>query len=526
MIKSKELLFLIFITTVTIILGGIYSIFNTDPLHWGFISGTALDFIQGKKLFSEIYIQYGIGEPLLFKFLNQFLTINYTSIGFITSIAYALNLLVIYLTIRKFVNPALAMLSVFIIFLLHPFAIYPWPDYWAGLFISLSCYQLVLQDNKNEIRRSVLAGVFLFVAFLFRSTYALNIMAASVAYGVLCSFTPSIRSRRISNAVLTFVVLSGLFLFSLHSQDLFHYWFIQAFGSADSQYHVGVDSIVLLLRRVFLPAKFWLPNNQIYTTVSVLFYLCLFALFQLVFKNRKNKNPDPRTSMIVFLILLGMAGIVQSMMLYEMFRIQNACSPIYPALISFFAIKYPNHADLFRLKKVQLAIGFYIVLLFFKFPHASSIFPLFDGEMNSYSKVMIPLYESHRFRAEEKNYYENLHQFLCDGKSNILNLTRDSSVPYLCPGQKNSLMIPFYAPLMVSTMYPEQITSINNGEFKAGELVVMENESQIAPGYPNSEVKLVEVGRVKRPASIRFLMEATVAVYRVEPKNQNQSKQN
>ncbi len=47
-------LILLCLSAVSVSLGTVYSVHNTDPHHWGVILSAALDFIGGKSLFTEI----------------------------------------------------------------------------------------------------------------------------------------------------------------------------------------------------------------------------------------------------------------------------------------------------------------------------------------------------------------------------------------------------------------------------------------------------------------------------------------
>src|SRR4029077_7827174 len=86
--EVKKRMFPSCLSVVSIFLGTVYSIYNTDPFHWGFILGSALEFIHGKALFSEIYVQHGAGVPWLFKILGFVVPINNPTIGIITSVVY------------------------------------------------------------------------------------------------------------------------------------------------------------------------------------------------------------------------------------------------------------------------------------------------------------------------------------------------------------------------------------------------------------------------------------------------------
>ena len=94
-----DVIFLTISTLLIIVLSNFFSIYHSDLHHWGFIASHARDYINGGKLFKEIFIQYGVGQLVFFKFINYFYEINFTSTGMITSIAYSLNLIIIYFII-------------------------------------------------------------------------------------------------------------------------------------------------------------------------------------------------------------------------------------------------------------------------------------------------------------------------------------------------------------------------------------------------------------------------------------------
>jgi hypothetical protein len=505
--KIIEILGLSFIFLISATLGILYSVYNTDPHHWGFIAGTVLDYIHGKQFFTDIYVQYGIGEPILFKFLNLIVPINYTSIGIFTSFAYALNLLIIYLSIKKLCNTTIALLLTFIIFQLHPYAIYPWPDYWAGLSLSLACFFLIHEKEEKASGWYAISGVLLFIAFLFRNTYLMSISAAGLSYLIFCVFNKNIRNKNIFITLVSFWGLFLIYLFWLSSNHTLQAWYEQSLGAGTTQYGVGVDNVLLLLKRVFLPAKFWLPNNQVTTTISALFYLSFYTLYLLLFKVRDK-------GIYVFLILLGLAGIVQATLGYELFRIQNACSPLYLGFAIFLGLKLPNALELLKRNKIKLILGIYLLLLVIKFPYSSSLFPLYEGTRANYNESKIPFYRWHRFQSNMQKYYDDLALLICDAKSRIVNRTPDSSIPYLCPNQENAFALPFYNESMLIRINAQKFAQMSRGEFNANDIIVVEASTKDIQLPLNSKVKLIEVGKVIRP-KIQFYGNNTITVYRV-----------
>ena len=509
-------LYVAFLAGIAAILGITYSMYNTDMHHFGFIAGTALDYIQGRKLFTEIFIQYGIGQPLFFKFINYFISINYTIVGIITSFIYAINLIVIYLSVRKISAGTVALLVTTIAFLLHPYAIYPWPDYFAGLSLSLSCYVMLMAPEKEGklcYTLNTLSGILLFLACLFRNTYIVNITVAFLSYIFISTIYKRLKNNNLLIVFFIFSVLSIGYFIMLAVQGNLHHWFVQGIGAASSQYGVKTSSVQTLIQKVFL-----LTNKGDYQSFigqavfSGLFVMTLYTICIIIFDHNKFNIIDPNSSMgglILFLGLLGLSGIVQSLQIYEIFRMQNASSPLYLVVGFFLTTQYYERNDTSLNINVKFALGLIIVALLTYFPHGSRLFPIIDGSAGSYAKSEIPFFKGHQFQTQEQVYYNGLSRFICDGRKKIVNLTPDATIPYLCVGQENALNIPFYSELLLRATDEQQANRIVAGDFKMDEVIVTSS--------PPPLKNLNWIGKVERPSSIRFFSAADVHVFQVEP---------
>ena len=472
-----------------------------------------MDYIHGKKLFTDIYVQYGIGQPILFNFLNRFLSINYTSIGIITSIVYSLNLVAIYFGVKKITNTTLAFLISASALLLHTYSIQPWPDYYAGLFLTLGCITLIKNKTTNKDFHPIFIGSLFYAAFLFRSTYALSFIAASLPYLIMAMIKKSWRDKKIIGAIVVYFILLSAYLIILYFDGNFIPWYKQAIGAATSQYKVGSEKLIELLKIAFYPGKLYLPNRMVANTLSAMFFISVYTLFNFTFKKDSEKN----YGIPAFLALLALAGLIQGIHSYHVFRTQNSCSPLYFVLAFFIYSKFPNFIIEFKNRKLIAALGLYYILLIPRIPYASVYFPIFEGKFNSYSKTEIPFFGFHRFRSQEKDYYDCLYRYICDGKKRIVNLTLDSVIPYLCSNQDNALSLPFYHPTMLSIINMKQLTKVQAGEFDSDEIIVSE-ELPIT----NASVKLVNIGKVFRPMSIKYCSEKYVFIYSVENLNNKQ----
>jgi hypothetical protein len=72
-IKYSANIFLLFLISYSLYLGLTYAKYHIDPWHWGTIASESLDYINNFKLFKDITLMYGPGQPILFKTINNFL---------------------------------------------------------------------------------------------------------------------------------------------------------------------------------------------------------------------------------------------------------------------------------------------------------------------------------------------------------------------------------------------------------------------------------------------------------------------
>ncbi len=477
---------ILFLGSVTVIaLSVIHSMHGTDSHHWGFIMGTALDLIQGKKLFHEIYIQYGLGQPFLFQFLNYLFPINFSTVGMVTGVVYAINLCMLFAVVKKIGGSSLALMIYAMALLIHTYSIFPWPNYYSGLFLTCAIYMLI-RDGRFMVT-SFLAGAFLFVAFLFRSTYLVSILSASFVYGIAVIYNPNLKSKKILASLTFFFVGVIFFSLLLSYQGNLGIWFEQSIASGTSKYALGVHDVIKTLRKAFWPVGIYLPDQIVNTSFVALFYVSIIFLFKSVIR-----KITPVKTEYVFIALLGLAGLSQVILSYEFFRLQNDCI----SLLIIFSLVIKNHLSKINFK---IATGVYFILLLLKFPNASALFPLYDGGWDSYQSTSIHIFKFHRLQPEVKTYYEKLADVLCKDDQKIINLTPDSTIPYLCELNKNDLPIPFYS---------QKLSNIQNVNIK-NKWIVVDQSSDLS----TSELKLNAT--ITRPAQIRFFGTSEVKIFSV-----------
>ena len=198
--------------------------YNLDPHHWGVMTSNAVDMARGRVPYKEVFIQYGILTTLI-QWLFFEIGNNIASIIFGVSLLYALGLVGIYfLTLHFAKRRRVALYAFLTAFLIHPLAIYPWPNYVAFPFITFGCLGVV--RGKDDWRIGFLGGVLLGGAVLAREGLFVALAPALVALVPIqlwCSRGRSVATLALP-PLIGFVMTLGLFAFYLWLSGLTDYW--------------------------------------------------------------------------------------------------------------------------------------------------------------------------------------------------------------------------------------------------------------------------------------------------------------
>ena len=129
---KKNIYLLIF--PIISFLGGLWqNQYIYDGYHWGFIFSNALDLIEGKIPYKEIFLEYGILQTILNSIILVLFNKNVYSLLAFTSIIYAASLYLVGKITHKITSNILySIFSVFIIFILYPWPTTPWPNFFLS----------------------------------------------------------------------------------------------------------------------------------------------------------------------------------------------------------------------------------------------------------------------------------------------------------------------------------------------------------------------------------------------------------
>jgi hypothetical protein len=373
----------------------------------------------------------------------------------------------------------------------------------------------------------VTAGLFLFFAFLFRNTYLVNVAVSVLGYLAMAWFLPKLRSRSAVLASLVFIAATTLYFLLLLGQGKFDLWYAQNFGAATSSY--GVDPTgagMALVYRVLFPEAIWAGVFSVMLGLAV-FYVARSCFFK--------DGEHPLAPLGCFFAVLGATGFAQGAMIYELFRLQNACMPLF-LMVAVLIHRFADTGGEQIATVLRWSVVTVCILLAIRVPAVlagqpfSSWNPLlakpFLEKWGTYQRIEgIPILAGHRYQPDVASYYQSLAKTVCQPGKAIVNLTPDPLIPYLCDARRNQLSIPMYSEDWLRRTAPGELDRVKSGLYRPGELVVADLIHRGGTDYvarfvesgPSTGVALKPVLAIPRPQSIPWIGGPGVVVLEVFP---------
>lgn len=305
-----------------IVMSVLNSALRTDSHHWGLMLSNALDLSAGRIPYKDFIIQYGYLTTLIQSLWGSLFGYSFLSFGILTAIAYCGLLYQVYAVIRHLSAPWVAAVFLAVAFVVHPFPIYPWADYYAGFFMSCAVALLFTRDAGTR-PRLIVAGILLGLTVWSRYTYVVAIVP--FLFAVLIAGRYALRSWMA--LFLSFGATNLLFLAALeygHGIDL-------------------IDALAVYRSVAEGHGTAWLSQERIENLVAVtrvedafLVYLWI-ATFPLFFEAARAKRLSGRElGAYAALSILGLVNLVHAIRIFEYFRVINASFAL--AIVSFWMI--------------------------------------------------------------------------------------------------------------------------------------------------------------------------------------------
>ena len=204
-----------------LIYSAVFIRYHYDGHHIGLQYSNALDLLNGKKPYKEIFIQYGILTTFIHSFILKIFFNKIFFINFFNIIFYLSSVIFISLTIYNFTKKqSYAFLATILILFNHPIPWLPWSNYLSFFFISIGLF-LISNQNKNIF----FIGLFLSLAILSRQDFAIGILSAGFISLIFNFFSKDNLSYKslfyLSSGFLIPIIIFFLYLSYL---DVFEFW--------------------------------------------------------------------------------------------------------------------------------------------------------------------------------------------------------------------------------------------------------------------------------------------------------------
>jgi 4-amino-4-deoxy-L-arabinose transferase-like glycosyltransferase len=413
----------------------IESIVNNDNAHWGWAYSAALDIKRGAIPHSEVLIFYGYIYTLIQSVALILFGERLISVGIITGLFYSFTLFLSYRVFLRFLKKSLAFIAVFLIFLIHPYIIYPFPNYFAYTFQLLGLiFFLRYQENRYN---GFLSGFFLCLSVLSRYSSIIAILPPFIILLCWDFFTIQGAKKNIIKKIMAvccgFVIPLALFftyLFINSALDDFFYqnkMLINIMGRISD-----VDTVLNFVASILqiVPSYASDLRGKLFTLILI---ICLFVFIREIIRIKSDKPGlfAYNGYDLLAVCLVTVFGYLNSIHVYETFRLINGAS-LGIGLSVFVFYDFFNKA-LRPLKYVMIVLSVLLFLslsssLLFKIT-SSSYYPwrtdvlLHNGVRNN----TIGIFKGKILTKEYNDFYQEAFNAIAPYKNScyIINYTLD-----------------------------------------------------------------------------------------------------
>ena len=301
------LIFLFFIYSIYIIR------YQYDGHHIGLVYSNAIDLINGRRPYKEIFIQYGFLTTLIHSIILALFENKVFFISFFNVFFYMVGVLLISKSVNNLINQKYALISSIIILFNHPIPWLPWSNYLAFFFISISLYFLTRKEKKFFF-----ISFFISLSILCRQDLITPIMISFIFFSIFYIIGKNrIVGKNLFSLILGFFLPMLLFFIYLFFTDLITSW---------SKY-------------IIIP-KYYL---EIYDT-SIIHLISNFIIY---FSTESFFNFIYKPQHLIISIILIFNSILIFLKIFNKIKIQN--NILFIVLLSTFLSSSSLKIELFRL---------------------------------------------------------------------------------------------------------------------------------------------------------------------------------
>ncbi|MEH2259723.1 ArnT family glycosyltransferase [Nostoc sp.] len=304
----------------------IESILNHDSFHM-YMYVEALDIKRGLIPYKETFIYYGILTSWIHTLSLSLFGERLMSMYIATGIFYSFSLFLSYQIFLKFLPKYTAFFCTFLIFLLHPYIILSWPNYYSYTFFLLS---IVFFINKKNDLNAFLSGLFVGLSLLCRYSSIQAILPPFILFFVYQILFQRNTEKTTLSRILFFslglifpLLLFFLFLFSNSILDDF--WIQNKIVAESWTFGVTISNFLpkLLISLITFGKK---TRDSRIIFFTIIFFWNLAALFYFLRKLFLKKDITQEEALVMACSLVTLFGYLNALHIYDLFRLINGSS--------------------------------------------------------------------------------------------------------------------------------------------------------------------------------------------------------
>ena len=359
--KLPKYINLNFLNYILISLFLIYSIYiiryHYDGHHVGLVYSNALDLINGKLPYKEIFIQYGFLTTLIHGFVLILFDNKVFFLSIFTVIFYSFSILLISLSIKNLLNNYYSLAASVIILFNHPIPWLPWSNYIGFFFLSLGVFLCTKKDRNYYF----IGLIFGFVA-LSRQEFFVSIVLSALFFFIINILkNEKINIKKNFNLALGFSTPLIIFLIYLFYNNIFFNWksFLIIPNFYLQIYQISLNELIINFISYFLTESFF---NFIITPQYFIISIILISNVILIFLKILNKINIPNNIFYCSLLSIFLCSLSLQI---EIFRLYTSIIiGLIPMLYFFDNIKDKNLKDnLLKLLLLPSLFAIFFILL-------------------------------------------------------------------------------------------------------------------------------------------------------------------
>ena len=455
-----------------------------DGHHVGLIYSNAIDLINGKLPYQEIFIQYGFLTTLIHSIILLVFDNKVFFLSFFNIIFYLLGVLFIGNCINILTNKNYSLIASCILLFNHPIPWLPWSNYLAFFFISISLF--ILLKKKGFF----LTGLLLSLAVLCRQDFFIPIVISAITFFIFYFFDRyKVNYKILIYLISGFIVPIIIFFIYLILLGVFDQWLKYIIFP---KYYLGFYNTTLF--DLIIKYIFFFTSDSFFNFIYApqYFFISIVLIFNsiLILLKIFNKIVIPNNLFFIILFSIFLSSVSLNI---ELFRLYTS--------ITFGIIPLFYFINKIHDKKLKYNLGLLILLpsifsfIFYPFGNNDQFKRLiFNNQKTVINNNQFNFFKWPHTRVSTINFISSLKQ-ACDVKY-LDNLTFDSLLSTVNSYERVRLM-PYQKASAKNSEFHTFVDTIKNPELNFIELInnEIQNENIILlindnnDIYSNSKIK-------------------------------------